>query len=264
MDIRHLSAFVAVFEERNITAAAQRLFVSQPTLSVTIRQLEEALNAELFLRQARGVEVSEAARNLYPRAKTLLAEAASIRTMFHQTEISQLLQLGVEGDISAEQVEHFVVLARQSIPNLILHLDEGCTGDARLASEEFCCEDELFVPVWEDPYLLALPPGVANIQNCGWITCPGHPSHQRLMAVYGNDKVAAHARTLNLALRLVCAGIGAAILPASLIKPVSTLNGCTLNLPLPTRRVGLCHSAAALENPAVRALYEQLRMRPSV
>ncbi|MBC7212683.1 MAG: LysR family transcriptional regulator, partial [Pseudomonas sp.] len=62
MDIRHLKAFIAVFEARNITIAAQRLCVAQPTLSVTIRQLEEELGAELFLRQARGVEVSEQAR----------------------------------------------------------------------------------------------------------------------------------------------------------------------------------------------------------
>ena len=54
MDMRHLKAFIAVFEARNITAAAQRLCVAQPTLSVTIRQLEDDLGTPLFLRQARG------------------------------------------------------------------------------------------------------------------------------------------------------------------------------------------------------------------
>ena len=64
MDIRHLKAFIAVFEARNITVAAQRLCVAQPTLSVTIRQLEEDLGVELFGRQARGVEVRAQAREL--------------------------------------------------------------------------------------------------------------------------------------------------------------------------------------------------------
>ncbi|MCQ9186652.1 LysR family transcriptional regulator, partial [Streptomyces sp. IBSBF 2953] len=59
MDVRHLKAFLAVFEERNITAAAQRLFISQPTLSVTIKQLEDELGVALFVRQPRGVDVSE-------------------------------------------------------------------------------------------------------------------------------------------------------------------------------------------------------------
>ena len=54
MDVRHLKAFLAVFEERNITAAAQRLFISQPTLSVTIKQLEDELGVALFVRQPCG------------------------------------------------------------------------------------------------------------------------------------------------------------------------------------------------------------------
>jgi len=86
MDIRHLKAFLAVFEERNITAAAQRLCISQPTLSVTIKQLEDELGAQLFLRQPRGVEVSEQARVLYPQARRMVAEAESLSRLFRQTK----------------------------------------------------------------------------------------------------------------------------------------------------------------------------------
>lgn len=261
MDIRQLAAFVAVFEERNITAAAQRLFVSQPTLSATVRQLEESLGTELFVRQPRGVDVSEAARTLYPRARALLAEAEVLRKLFRQSSERQPLHLGVEGDISAEQIERFVGLARQAIPNLQLHLEEGCVGEARLAAEEFCCEDELFVPVWDDPYVLALPPGAESVPVDAWITCPSHPSHQRLMTAYGSAPVVAQASTLNLALRLVSAGLGAAILPASLLGGGPAVRSGTLNLPLPVRRIGLCHAAQALEQPAVRALYDFLRAR---
>ena len=74
MDVRTLRAFVAVFEERNITAAATRLFITQPTLSTTIKTLEDELGVTLFVRQARGVEGTEAAHRLYPRAKRLIAE----------------------------------------------------------------------------------------------------------------------------------------------------------------------------------------------
>lgn len=263
MDIRQLAAFVAVFEERNITAAAQRLFVSQPTLSVTIRQLEEALGATLFLRQARGVEVSEAARALYPRARALLAEADGLRNMFRHPEAQRPLHLGVEGDISAAQIERFVTLAHAGVPGLLLHLQEGCAGDARLAVEEFCCEDELFLPVWDDPYVLALPADVFVADECAWISCPAHPSHQRLMSAYGKQPVVAQADSLNLALRLVCAGIGAAILPSSLLEGVAGVRQGNLHLPLPVRRIGLCYAAQALENPAVRELYDYLRATPA-
>lgn len=264
MDIRQLAAFVAVFEERSITAAAQRLYVSQPTLSVTIRQLEEALGATLFLRQARGVEVSEAARALYPRARALLAEADGLRSMFRRAQTQRPLHLGVEGDISAAQIERFVGLAGAGVPNLLLHLQDGCVGDARLAVEEFCCEDELFLPVWDDPYVLALPTGVREPGERGWISCPAHPSHQRVMSVYGGERVVAQADSLSLALRLVCAGIGAAALPASLLDGVVGVHQGSSPLPLPVRRIGLCYAAQALENPAVRELYDYLRASPAL
>jgi DNA-binding transcriptional LysR family regulator len=94
MDIRHLKAFIAVFEERNITFAAQRLCVAQPTLSVTIRQLEDDLGAELFVRQARGVEVTEQARALYAQACRMVAEAEALRRRFGQGREQVPLTLG--------------------------------------------------------------------------------------------------------------------------------------------------------------------------
>lgn len=70
-DVRHLKGFLAVFEERSITSVAQRLFVSQQTLSVTIKQLEEEVGVRLFVRQSHGVDVSDEARVLYPQARRL-------------------------------------------------------------------------------------------------------------------------------------------------------------------------------------------------
>ncbi|MBV7515935.1 LysR family transcriptional regulator, partial [Pseudomonas sp. PDM25] len=91
MDIRHLKAFLAVFEERNITSAAQRLFISQPTLSVTIKQLEQELGATLFIRQPRGVEVTEEARVLYPQARRMVADAMALSRLFRAGESRALL-----------------------------------------------------------------------------------------------------------------------------------------------------------------------------
>ena len=99
MDVRTLRAFVAVFEERNITAAATRLFITQPTLSTTIKTLEDELGVTLFVRQARGVEGTEAAHRLYPRAKRLIADTDSLAREFRETSPCLELTVGIEADL---------------------------------------------------------------------------------------------------------------------------------------------------------------------
>lgn len=267
MDVRHLKAFLAVFEERNITAAAQRLFISQPTLSVTIKQLEDELGVALFVRQPRGVEVSAEARVLYPQARRMVAEAESLSRLFRGRENRIALELGVEGDIADSQIQTFLRMAHQALPGLLLTLQEGCVGEGRLAVEEMCCEDELFLPLWEESYVMALPaahpmaqPGKeqawAPIED--WITCPQHDSHQRLMALYGRSPqaLAGHAGSLSQALHMVAAGVGVAMLPQSLAAERVGVVIREWHLPAPTRRVGLCFAAQALELPALRALHE--------
>ncbi|KAF1027045.1 MAG: Hydrogen peroxide-inducible genes activator [Pseudomonas sp.] len=267
MDVRHLKAFLAVFEERNITAAAQRLFISQPTLSVTIKQLEDELGVALFLRQPRGVDVSEEARVLYPQARRMVAEAEALSQLFRGRENRIALELGVEGDIAHSQIETFLRMAHQGLPGLLLTLQEGCEGEGRLAVEEMVCEDELFLPLWEEPYVMALPATHAMAQRGkeqawapieDWITCPQHDSHQRLMALYGRSPraVAGHAGSLTQALHMVAAGVGVAMLPQSMAAERAGVVIRPWHLPAPTRRVGLCFAAQALELPALRALHE--------
>jgi DNA-binding transcriptional LysR family regulator len=50
MDIRELRYFAAVFRERNLTAAAKRCFISQPSISAAITNLEAELGTALFIR----------------------------------------------------------------------------------------------------------------------------------------------------------------------------------------------------------------------
>ena len=273
MDIRHLNAFIAVFEERNITLAAQRLYTSQPSLSVTIRQLEEELATPLFIRQPRGVEVSPDARILYPQARRLVAEAQALSRQFRQfrqRDDRWPLSLGVDDDVANSHIQAFLRLAYSAVPKLQLDLQPSCGGAARLAVEEQRCEDELFLPLWDDPFVLCLPNGhsladkaqvdAQDLAELQWITCPQHASHQRLMALYKHcaGDSAGQAGSLLLACQLVAAGAGVALLPSSLSESAGLLQR-PVNLPLPNRRIGLCYAAQALENPALNQLHAQLQ-----
>ncbi|MGN5113910.1 LysR family transcriptional regulator [Aeromonas jandaei] len=268
MDVRTLRAFVAVFEERNITAAATRLFITQPTLSTTIKTLEDELGVTLFVRQARGVEGTEAAHRLYPRAKRLIADTDSLAREFRETSPCLEVTVGIEADLGDGVVGALVqgALAHEEI---LLTLEEGCCGDVRLGCESLRCGDELFIPLLEEEFVLVLPPdhplagkgaltpGV--LADEPWVTCPRHDSHLRLIAILGNQVplYPRRAGSLRLAATMVAAGAGIAWLPRSLCPP-----GCTvaeLAASSFKRRVGLCYAPDALRSAAVTALLAQVR-----
>lgn len=69
MELRHLRYFIKAAELQNFTRAAEALYVSQPTLSVQIQQLEEELGAELFSRSGRSIKLTETGQVFLKRAK---------------------------------------------------------------------------------------------------------------------------------------------------------------------------------------------------
>ena len=264
MEYRQLRAFVAAFEERNITAAAQRLHLSQPALSGSIRLLEASLGTVLFVRKARGVDVTEDARALYPQVRRMLAEADDLAQRFRQRETRERLTIGVEQDVARSTVQQLAARARACVPGLQLHLLAQCEGDARLASEELRCEDELFLPLLSERYVLALPAQAPVSEHAAgalqdtapdWIVCPTHASHQRLLPLYGSraDSPAALASNFSLALDLVAAGMGRAIVPESLAQEMPGVQIWPLEVAL-KRRIGLCYNVQALGNGALARL----------
>ena len=191
-----LRTFECAARHGHFGRAAAELCVTDSAVSHQIRQLEAQLGVALFVRQPRGVAVSAEARVLYPQARRMVAEAEALSRLFRGRENRIALELGVEGDIADSQIETFLRMAHQGLPGLLLTLQEGCEGQGRLAVEEMCCEDELFLPLWEESYVMALPaahpmaqPGKEQAWTPieDWITCPQHDSHQRLMALYGRS-----------------------------------------------------------------------------
>lgn len=78
MELRHLRYFSAVVEAGSLTAAAAKLHMSQPPLSVAISQLEARLGVRLLVRSARGVEPTSAGRYLLDASSRLLGDVEDI------------------------------------------------------------------------------------------------------------------------------------------------------------------------------------------
>src|SRR4051812_40864258 len=105
IDRYHLRYFLAVVETGNFSRAALRVHVTQPTLSVGVAKLEQALGAKLFVRNSQRVRLTEAGARLLALARTIenSFEAAE-RAVTGLAEV-RVVRLGVLHSISTRLVE---------------------------------------------------------------------------------------------------------------------------------------------------------------
>ncbi|KMY51185.1 LysR family transcriptional regulator [Peribacillus loiseleuriae] len=97
MDIRQLRYFVAIVEERKISAAAYRLHISQPPLSQQLKAMEQELGAKLVERTGKYLEVTEAGQTLYKYAQKMihLLEEAKMDVKEVEDGVKGRLTIGV-------------------------------------------------------------------------------------------------------------------------------------------------------------------------
>jgi DNA-binding transcriptional LysR family regulator len=104
MELRELSAFVAVVEEGGMSAASRRLHVSQSALSQTVSALERELGITLLERTSTGVRPTEAGTTLLVEARAVLARYhQAVRTMStYSTESSGVIRLGIPLELAPD------------------------------------------------------------------------------------------------------------------------------------------------------------------
>jgi DNA-binding transcriptional LysR family regulator len=95
IELRHLRAFVAVAEELNFRAAAERMHLTQPPLSRTIGQLEGILGVRLFRRNTRGCELTDSGVQLLPCARRVMSVIQDELPLLRHGRRSAVLRLGV-------------------------------------------------------------------------------------------------------------------------------------------------------------------------
>ncbi|MDT5132621.1 MAG: hypothetical protein QOE41_1932, partial [Mycobacterium sp.] len=119
MELRELSAFVAVAEEGGMSAASRRLHVSQPALSQTVSALERKLRVQLLERTSTGVRLTEAGTLLLAEARAVLARhQQALRTLAsYSTEGSNVIRLGIPLELAPDVLPSALAKFAAESPN---------------------------------------------------------------------------------------------------------------------------------------------------
>nr|WP_315904301.1 LysR family transcriptional regulator [Streptomyces sp. ASQP_92] len=164
MELRQLSYFVTVAEELHFGRAAERLHIVQSAVSQQVRRLERELGAELFDRSPRHVRLTAAGERLLPEAREVLAAAERARAAVRGRTT---LRLGTSAGLG-EHLDRVLGAFAEIAPGVAAELVSAPTRD-RLAQVVDGRLDAAFVrspepapglrflPLWEDPLLVAVP-----------------------------------------------------------------------------------------------------------
>ena len=174
MTLTELKYIVAVAREKHFGKAAEACFVSQPTLSVAVKKLEDELELKLFERSAGEVTVTPLGDEIVRQAQSVLEQAAEIKEIAKRGKdpLGGPLKLGVIYTIGPYLLPDLV---RQNIaltPQMPLMLQENFTVrllemlrtgeiDCAILAEPFPDTGLAIAPLYDEPFMAALPAGHA-------------------------------------------------------------------------------------------------------
>ena len=170
MTLTELKYIVAVAREKHFGRAADACYVSQPTLSVAIKKLEEELDVKIFERSAGEVAVTPLGEQIVRQAQSVLEQAAEIKEIAKRGKdpLSGMLTLGVIYTIGPYLLPELVRNSIQRTPQMPLMLQENFTTkllemlrtgeiDCAIVAEPFPDTGLATAPLYDEPFMAAVP-----------------------------------------------------------------------------------------------------------
>ncbi len=290
MNLRDLGYLVALADLRHFGKAAEACFVSQPTLSMQIRKLEEELGVALFERAPRKVMLTPAGQDMVQRAKRILAEVEQMKEAARRSKDPEAgsLLLGVFPTLGPYLLPHVVPQLRERFPQLELllveeksdillqRLREGRLDAALLALPVH--DDQLHAEfLFEEPFVLAAPAqhplaqdGALSMDALSDETLllleDGHCLRDQALDVCrlsgAQEKAGFRATSLETLRQMVAAGAGVTLLPALAVQaPVAQPRSIRLvpfRDPPPSRRIALVWRRSSAMDCFLRALADAI------
>jgi LysR family hydrogen peroxide-inducible transcriptional activator len=291
MTLTELRYIVAVARERHFGRAAEACFVSQPTLSVAVKKLEDELGVALFERRANEVGVTALGECIVTQAQRVLEETEALKQLAEQGQdpLTGSLRLGTIYTIGPYLLPHLIPALRKRAPKMPLLVEENFTAvlsarlrqgelDAIVISLPFEEPGVVTLALYDEPFVVALPPDhpwtrkkyikAAELPEDNLLLLgSGHCFRDQVLKVCpalnrsaaGSIQRTLEGSSLETIRHMVASGAGITVLPCS---SVATTAGPERRLlatrpfasPAPSRRVALAWRKSFPRPQAIEAL----------
>ncbi|MFZ3154195.1 LysR family transcriptional regulator [Pseudomonas sp.] len=288
MTVKQLRAFLAVAQSLSFAQACERLHLSQPALSLAIKNLEESLGGPLLVRTTRRVGLTPEGELLLPIARRLLADWDNTEELLRQHFTLQLGKVAIAampsfaGNLLPMALKAFRdrypkvnVAVHDVINEQVLEMLRNRRVELGIAFEPEALDGLDFIPFYTDRFVAVVPAGcsLAELPELSWaqllkerfITLQ-RPSAVRLLleesiaAQHGKLQVAFESHQLVTVGRMVAQGLGVSAVPSLCIQQMQELGArcIALSAPQVERRVGLLRLAGYELSSAAQALSDVL------
>ena len=293
MTLTELRYIVALSQERHFGRAAERCFVTQPTLSLAIKKLEDELDTPLFERNKNEVIVTAIGEKIVEQARRVLDEANRITDLAKGggDQLAGVLRLGVIPTIGPYLLPQLISGLGKRAPDMPLAIEENLTGslgpllrqgeiDAAIIALPFHIPGVKTRLLYEEPFKVVVPAShpwkkrkhikAAELSGENLLTlnsghcfrdqvleaCPGQAPNALAEGRAGNS--------LETIRNMVASGLGVSVLPASaLAKAYQPYNSRVLAVidfadPAPSRKVAIAWREGFARPLAIVALIESV------
>jgi LysR family transcriptional regulator, carnitine catabolism transcriptional activator len=294
VDLHQLRIFVAVARLGNFTRAAERLSLSQPSLSLHIRRLEQELGVRLLDRSTRSVALTRAGEDFLPTAERLLDDFQSAVTTVADLAARRRgrVAVAVLPSVAAELLPRAIALLHSRYPDVGVSLRDDVSDhiparvrngevDFGLGAIDSMVADLSGVPLLTDELVAVFPrahplarPAKVTSAKITWRRLADYPfvamsrdsSVRRLtdQAFARNGlapEPAFEAKYMSTAVGIVANGLGVAALPSSAVSMVEQagLPYAAIHGPVMKRRIGIMTKHGRSLSPAAEALVAALK-----
>lgn len=172
MTLTELRYVVTLARERHFGRAAERCHVSQPTLSVAVKKLEDELGIPLFERSKNSIRVTETGKRIIEQAQRVLDQVGVIRDMAQdgKNQLNAPLKVGAIYTIGPYLFPHLLPELRRAAPDMPLYIEENYTAtlrqklrqselDAIIIALPFEEPEVVTLPLYDEPFVVLLPGG---------------------------------------------------------------------------------------------------------